>query len=128
MFNLALLIDNHDEANDLNQEVIISSGLAKEVVIKNNGRDAINYLTTNPDIPDIIFLDINMPIVDGCVFIHEFESLPEIIKDLSQIYILASSKNDGYLQKMVEGNEISGIVPKPLTAEECEKIMKQPQI
>tara|TARA_R110000868_G_scaffold48817_3_gene158014 strand:+ start:3050 stop:3424 length:375 start_codon:yes stop_codon:yes gene_type:complete len=122
MFNLALLIDNHDEDNDQNKKVILKSKLAKKVIARNNGKDAINYLTTNPDIPDIIFLDINMPIVDGCVFIHEFESLPEIIKDLSKIYILSSTKNDMYLQKLVEGNEIEGVVSKPLTPEICEGI------
>ena len=125
MFNLALLIDNNDEDNALNKKAIVSAGLASNVVIKNNGRDAINYLTTNPDIPDVIFLEINMPIVDGCVFIHEFENLPEIIKDLSRIYILSKkAETDVYLQKMVEGNEIEGIVPKPLTQEICDKIMK----
>ena len=102
--------------------MILKSKLAKKVIARNNGKDAINYLTTNPDIPDIIFLDINMPIVDGCVFIHEFESLPEIIKDLSKIYILSSTKNDMYLQKLVEGNEIEGVVSKPLTPEICEGI------
>lgn len=122
MFNLALLIDKHDEDNDFNKKVILESKLAKKVLVRNNGKDAIDYLTTNPDIPDLIFLDINMPIVDGCVFIHEFESLPEIIKDLSKIYILSSSKNDMYLQKLVEGNEIEGVVSKPLTPEICEGI------
>ncbi len=123
MFNLALLIDNHDEDNALNEQAIISAGLASKVVIKNNGRDAINYLTTNPDIPDVIFLDMHMPIVDGCVFIHEFESLPDIIKDLSKIYIMSTNKNDIYLQQMIEGNEIAGIVPKPLTAAALEKLL-----
>ncbi|MEQ6120403.1 response regulator [Reichenbachiella sp. MALMAid0571] len=122
MFNLALLIDNHDEDNGLNKKVILDSKLAKKVIVRNNGKDAINYLTTNPDIPDIIFLDINMPIVDGCVFIHEFESLPEIIKDLSRIYILSGAQNDMHLQNLVEGNEIEGVVSKPLTSEVCEKI------
>ncbi|MFY0653020.1 MAG: response regulator [Cyclobacteriaceae bacterium] len=125
MFNLALLIDNHDADNAVNEDVIVNSGLASTVVVKNNGKDAINYLATNPDIPDVIFLEINMPIVDGCVFIHEFESLPEIIKDLSRIYIMNSDgTNDLYLKKMVEGNEIHGITPKPLTSAACESILK----
>ena len=124
MFNLALLIDNHDEDNNLNKKVILKSKLAKKVIVRNNGKDAINYLTTNPDIPDIIFLDINMPIVDGCVFIHEFENLPEIIKDLSRIYILSSTQNDMHLQKLVESNEIEGVLSKPLTLEICEGINK----
>ena len=124
MFELALLINNHEDENEQYKQAIVSSGLAGQVVVKNNGKDAINYLNSNPDIPDVIFLDINMPIVDGVVFIHEWESMPEIIKDLSRIYILSKNGSDAYLQKMVEGNEVAGIVPKPLTQESCKQIME----
>lgn len=125
MFELALLIDNNTTDNISNKERIIASGLAREVLIKNTGKDAISFLSTNPQIPDLIFLDINMPIVDGVVFIHEFESLPEIISDLAKIYILSSQDRQIDIRQIVDQNNIQGIVRKPLSEVDCKRILRR---
>lgn len=124
MLELALLIDNNSEDNIAHKELILQTGLAKKVLIKNTGKEAINFLTTNPEIPDLIFLDINMPIVDGVVFIHEFENLPEIITDLSRIFVLSNQEKHIDLTKMMESNRITGVLNKPLSEVDCRRILE----
>ena len=70
----------------------------------------------NPDrIPEVIFLDINMPIVDGFVFLFEFESFPDSIKDNSKIIVLSSSDNKKDIDRIVDNDHVIHFITKPLS-------------
>ena len=74
--DLVMLVDDNDTDNFISKRIIEITKFAKEVEIKNSGKSALEYLEQNKDnedkLPNIIFLDINMPIVDGFVFLYEF--------------------------------------------------------
>ena len=76
-----------------------------------------------PDaIPDIIFLDINMPIVDGFVFLYEYEKFSNSVKDKCRVIILSSSDNKRDIDKIINNDFVIKFVTKPLTEKTLEEI------
>jgi CheY-like chemotaxis protein len=73
--------------------------------------------------PDILFLDLNMPVLDGWQFLQEFGMLEKKIK--MPIYILTSSNYEGDLIKSKEFDVVKGYIVKPLSKELAESIFNQ---
>ena len=75
-----LLIDDSKGTNSLNKRLLREMDVAEHISTELNGRLALDYLLSknekgNYPSPDIIFLDINMPIMDGYQFLKEFKSV-----------------------------------------------------
>ena len=70
-------------------------GLADEIMSFSDGEEAFEFLRfAEPlELPNIIFLDINMPIVDGWDFIELFKTFPDQNRDQMMIFMLSSSIN-----------------------------------
>lgn len=117
--DLVMLIDDNDTDNFISKRIIEIVEFAKEVVVKNSGQSALNYIEQHKDhlerLPDLIFLDINMPIVDGFVFLYEFENFSHEVKDKCKIVILSSSDNKRDIDKIVNNNHVIKFITKPLT-------------
>ena len=117
--DLVLLVDDNDTDNFINNRIIELTNFAKRVEVKNSGKSALEYLEANKDnddmLPNIIFLDINMPIVDGFVFLYEFESFPENIKNKCKVAILSSSDNKRDINRIVNNEYVIKFITKPLT-------------
>ncbi|MCS7004892.1 MAG: response regulator [Cytophagales bacterium] len=124
--DLVLLVDDNDTDNFINKRIIELVGFAKRIVIKNSGKSALDYLKENQNnpenLPDIIFLDINMPIVDGFVFLVEYEYFPDTIKNKSRIAILSSSDNKRDIDKIVNNEHVIKFFTKPLTEESLKEV------
>ena len=117
--DLVMLVDDNDTDNFISKRIIEITKFANEVIIKNSGKSALEYLDEfkdNPDkLPNIIFLDINMPIVDGFVFLYEFEKFQDIVKDKCKVIILSSSDNKRDIDKIVNNDHVIKFITKPLT-------------
>ena len=97
---LVLLIDDSSIDNFVNQKMIELNAFSEEVIAFTRATKALNYLTeldksnkADSKIPSIIFLDLNMPIMNGIEFIKQYENLSEKIKNNCRIIILTSSIN-----------------------------------
>ena len=116
---LAMLVDDNDTDNFISRRIIEITKFAKKVEIKNSGKSALDYLDEHKDnvdmLPDIIFLDINMPIVDGFVFLYEFEKFNEILINKCKVIILSSSDNKRDIDKIVNNDHVIKFITKPLT-------------
>jgi len=127
---LVMLVDDNDTDNFISKRIIEITEFAKEVIIKNSGKSALDYLENNKEnkdkLPNIIFLDINMPIVDGFVFLYEFERFPAIIKNKCKVIILSSSDNKRDIDKIVNNNHVVKFVTKPLTEAALQEVKKIP--
>ncbi len=123
---LVMLIDDNDTDNFISKRIIEITNFAKEVVVKSSGQSALNYLGENTEnvsrLPDLIFLDINMPIVDGFVFLYEFENFPDTVKDKCKIVILSSSDNKRDIDKIVNNNYVIRFITKPLNEAALEEL------
>ena len=116
---LVMLVDDNDTDNFISKRIIEITKFAQRVEIKNSGKSALQYLEqeqNNPEnLPNLIFLDINMPIVDGFVFLFEFEMFPDAVKNKCKIVILSSSDNKRDIEKIVDNEYVIKFITKPLT-------------
>lgn len=123
---LVMLVDDNDTDNFISRRIIEITKFSDNVVIKNSGKSALEYLQENKTerskIPDLIFLDINMPIVDGFVFLYEFEKFEHQIKDKCKVVILSSSDNKRDIDKIVNNDHVIKFITKPLTEIALEEV------
>ena len=117
--DLVLLVDDNDTDNFISKRIIEITKFSERVEVKSSGKGALDYLREHENnreqIPSIIFLDINMPIVDGFVFLYEFEKFNEVVKNKSKVIILSSSDNKRDIDKIVNNNHVIKFITKPLT-------------
>src|SRR5438874_13607589 len=94
-YKSALLIDDNEIDNFINERMITSSGFAEKVIVRNSSDNALQFLKEKEHdenaLPEIIFLDLNMPVKDGFVFLNDFETLFDTVKQKCKIVVLSSS-------------------------------------
>ncbi|MCU0399198.1 MAG: response regulator [Cyclobacteriaceae bacterium] len=117
--DLVMLVDDNETDNFISKRIIEITKFSKRVEAKNSGKAALDYLKENENnpanLPTLIFLDINMPIVDGFVFLYEFEKFNEIVRNKCKVIILSSSDNKRDIDKIVNNNHVIKFITKPLT-------------
>ncbi len=93
-----------------------------------NGQEAIvalnNSLENNEFIPDIILLDINMPVMDGWEFMEEIKSIKSKISKKINIYIVSSSIALEDKNKSKTFTDIIGFIPKPVSVDDLMTIVQ----
>ena len=126
VIDLVMLVDDNDTDNFISKRIIEITEFADRVVVKNSGKSALDYLEENKgdmvNVPDLIFLDINMPIVDGFVFLYEFEKFSDLLKDKCKVVILSSSDNKRDIDKIVNNDHVIKFITKPLTENALEEL------
>ncbi|MCG8372167.1 MAG: response regulator [Balneolales bacterium] len=134
VFNLILLVDDSEEDNFFHRRVLLKANVTKHIVECIDGEDAILYLKKEGKysdwnktyhIPDIIFLDINMPKVDGFEFLEAYKALPAEIKEGLIIVMISTSQNPKDQEKAKSYNEVADFITKPLDEEQIKKIIEQ---
>jgi len=123
---IVLIVDDNDTDNFISKRIIEITKFADEVEVKNSGKSALEFLEANEGnvekLPDLIFLDINMPIVDGFVFLYEFEKFSSLLKDKCKVIILSSSDNKRDIDKIVNNDHVIKFITKPLTEKALNEI------
>ncbi len=98
-FTNVMLIDDTPLDNFINKKIIETSAFAENIQVHLNGLTAYEYLrdldkeTLDTSLPDVIFVDLNMPVMGGFQFIKKFYTLPGIYREKCRIVILTSSVN-----------------------------------
>lgn len=115
-----LLIDDDNIFNFINKKIITMENFAQKVSSHTNGNKALADLKKICDaggtgFPDIIFLDINMPHMDGWEFLDEFEKMPENCIEKSKVYMLTSSIDPNDIEKSKTYKTVKDFISKPLS-------------
>lgn len=123
--NVLLIDDNHID-NVINQKMISKTSFAENVYVQQSCEDAIKFLkelSVDPEkLPEVIFVDIKMPVKTGFDFLVEFQQLPFYNKDEVKIVMLSSSLDPTDHKKIDEFNTVSDFYGKPLTEDTLKEI------
>ena len=125
-YNLALLVDDNEIDNFINERMITSSGFAKKVIVKTSSDDAIKYLTDHEDeedlLPEVVFLDLNMPVKDGFVFLSDFKATNAQVRKKCKVVVLSSSISPEDINRASTDPHVFKYVNKPLSEKYLEAI------
>ena len=125
-----MLIDDNEIDNLINQKMIEASGIAEHIYTHTGARSAIEFLKNMEKLmdagkgilPEMIFLDIDMPLMDGFQFLDEFENLEESTKEQCGVVMLTSSISPADVNKSKKYEYVKKYINKPLTQENLEKL------
>ena len=129
-FKSVMLIDDNEIDNLINQKMLESASVSERILTHTGAKAAIESLKNleklgsgdQKFLPDLIFLDIDMPLMDGFQFLEEFEKLSEGIRESCRIVMLTSSLNPQDLSKAKKSKYVARYINKPLNGEALGKL------
>ena len=134
MLDKILCVDDDPITLMLCRKVVERVEFAKEIIIANNGEEAIQYFDslfeerkTNDAIvyPKLVLLDLNMPIMDGWEFLESYISKDYHTVFDSTRFIVLSSSIDPYDINRSKTYPIIGFLSKPVTKDMLENLKTQ---
>lgn len=115
------IIDDDDIYQFVTRKMVERNNLANKTLSFGNGEMAITFfndkLTENkPDeLPDVILLDINMPLMDGWQFLEQYHRIKSAIKKPIHIYMVSSSVNEEDIERAKSIDEVCDYIIKPIS-------------
>lgn len=122
-----LIIDDDEVNNFVCKQIIKKSGIQADVDTKSSADKGLDLLkeaieSGKNEFPDLIFLDINMPVMNGWDFLEEYKKLlPQINKDIV-LMMLSSSVYEHDIEKSKAYHEVSDYIFKPLKTDKIKEI------
>ena len=115
------VIDDDDTYQFIIRKVVEETRLVDQIKLFSNGKEALTFLESaiseKKTLPDVILLDISMPVMDGWEFLENFILLnPKVGKKII-IYLVSSSVNPRDVEKARSIAEVTDYVVKPITKE-----------
>jgi CheY-like chemotaxis protein len=129
--NCIWLIDDETITNYLHKLILQQMKLAENIVVLKHGAEALNLVkaklnesATKPDFPELILLDINMPVMDGLQFLGELNKLNYWEVMQSRIVMVSSSQRAEDIEESIRLGA-SNYMTKPLTEDKIRKMLAQ---
>ncbi len=130
LLNSVLLIDDDAISNFLNTRLLKEMHVATDIKVTLNGEEALRFLlqesTESRPLPELILLDINMPVMNGFEFLQAFREMAET-NNISPpvIIILTTSTNARDFEQLKQYEEVEVNLSKPLTEENLQYIIEK---
>lgn len=124
-FKNILLIDDDPVSNFITKSLIIDSDGSDQVFIAENGKEGLSLLKEgffHTACPELVLLDLNMPVMDGIGFLEQYEGDIHL-KGKNKIVLLTSSVNAKDIERAKNFN-IAGFINKPLTKDKFRKLLE----
>ena len=100
-----------------------------EILVFNNGQEAIdgllNITARGEKLPSVIFLDLNMPVMDGWEFLEDFVKIPNHNKDNVVVYIISSSVDPRDVERVNEYKIVHNYILKPITHQDLRNVLEE---
>ena len=124
---LTYLIDDDEIYIFTTKKLINKIDFCEEVAVFQNGKEAIEAikftLRNKNELPDVILLDLNMPIMDGWQFLDEFIRMKS--EKQIKIYIVSSSVDPSDIERANTYNMVSNYIIKPISREKLHEITEE---
>lgn len=123
-YTTAMLIDDNSLDNFINKKLIETNEFAEHVIVYQEATEAMDFLksTSKDKWPDVIFLDIMMPQMDGFQFLEAFEKLPEEQRMQIKVVMLSTSESFKDLNRANKNPYVRKFLNKPLTLQVLQAI------
>ncbi|HVZ25556.1 MAG TPA: response regulator [Sediminibacterium sp.] len=126
---IVCLIDDDNIYQYTARVILESTGLTRHIHSFYNGREALNYLTEHCKddagiFPDVIFLDINMPVMNGWEFLEEYLKLHPSLPKPVVVYVVSSSVDTGDMRKSLSYEVVSDYLVKPVNRSKYQELME----
>ncbi len=130
-FKCILLVDDDHATNYIHRKILEKSGIVENVKVALNGQEALDFIEINNEIekrgevselPSVIFLDINMPVLDGWEFLEEYDKLKMFKKEKTIIIMMSTSFNPDDEIKAKGINHVTCYKSKPMTLDIIDEI------
>lgn len=127
-FNLIMLVDDDLTTNFYNEIIIQDLNITNEIKAFQNGKLALDFLTTIDEEgkypqPEILFLDINMPLMNGWEFLEQHEKLQQNQKAIFILAMLTSSMNPEDKVRARKFGCVKEFLNKPLMEENLKELI-----
>jgi len=127
--NCVLLIDDDESTNFLHELIINQADITNEVIAHQSGKSALEFLQSKNDgaypHPDLIFLDINMPGMNGWEFLDEYKKLEKEQQGNLVVVMLTTSLHPRDAERAKEMSEIDDFMNKPLTVDMLHEVIEK---
>ncbi|RDV15010.1 response regulator [Pontibacter diazotrophicus] len=121
-----LVIDDDETSIFLTKRLLHSVGVGSQIQTALNGLEGLNSIkkaVAEELLPQLILLDIKMPVMDGFAFLEELERLPNMDFNDTKIALLSSSHNPWEMEK-AKKYPVSAFLHKPLTKEKLQRVLE----
>lgn len=128
MRKLTCIIDDDAIYTKLLIRLLKLKNLCSKIIVFKNGKEAIEYFQNlSPkeriqNTPELIFLDINMPVMNGWEFLNEFKAIRNNIDNKLLLYVVSSSIDPKDYQKAKDIEMVDGYLSKPVSMETFNQI------
>ncbi|OYU83846.1 MAG: response regulator [Flavobacterium sp. BFFFF2] len=121
------IIDDDDIYQFTTSVLLKKTELVNKIVVFSNGLKAINFLKdemgNKENIPDVLFLDINMPVMDGWEFLEEYLLIKAMMPKTVVIYMVSSSVDEKDVSRAKSISELSGYLVKPISSKNIMEVI-----
>ena len=121
-YKTCLLIDDNYIDNFVTRKILEGGNFAEKVIVSQSAVEAIDSLRSGTIKPDVIFLDIRMPLMGGFEFLQEYDKIEIENKQHIKIFMLSSSLDPVDLKKSISNKYITQFLHKPITQKTLDDI------
>lgn len=118
-FETVMIIDDNNIDLYIVSHLVKNGNFAKNIISYTNAKIALNYLVENQHcknaLPQVIFVDIFMPLMSGFEFIEAYENLPLLLKSKCRVFFVSSTIDKNEIKRVHSYKSIEAFQSKPLT-------------